>query len=55
MAEEFGDCSLWHHLIFCEELENDGQSNGVACWLREEPVLGGPAYKCLEYMQLPPT
>jgi len=18
-----GDCSQWHHLIFCEELEND--------------------------------
>ena len=38
------DPSLWHHLIFCEELENDG----VVCWLCHEPVLGCPAYKCLQ-------
>jgi hypothetical protein len=44
---EVGDCSLWHHLIFCEELEIDGNNKDV-CWLCEESVLGVSAYKCLE-------
>jgi hypothetical protein len=44
---EFQDCSQWHHLIFCQEMENDDQ-NDVVCWLCKEPVLGCPAYKCLE-------
>jgi hypothetical protein len=44
---EAGDCSLWHHLIFCEKLESDGNNKGV-CWLCEESVLGCPSYKCLE-------
>ncbi|XP_062176251.1 uncharacterized protein LOC133881347 [Alnus glutinosa] len=44
---EVGDCSLWHHLIFCEKMESDGNNKGV-CWLCEESVLGRPAYKCLE-------
>jgi hypothetical protein len=47
-----GDCSQWHHLIFCEELKNndDQKKNHVpvcsVCY--EALVLGGPAYKCLE-------
>ncbi|XP_059445380.1 uncharacterized protein LOC132177159 [Corylus avellana] len=44
---EFEDCSLWHHLIFCEELQSDG-NNQVFCSLCEKLVLGRPAYKCLE-------
>jgi hypothetical protein len=44
---EFKDCSLWHHLIFCEELESDG-NNQVVCWLCKELVLGHSACKCLE-------
>jgi hypothetical protein len=45
-----GDCSQWHHLIFCEELENnDDQKNPVPCSVCKEAILlGGPAYKCLE-------
>jgi hypothetical protein len=45
------DCSLWHHLIFCEELENDNndQKNHVPCSVCKKAILlGGPAYKCLE-------
>jgi hypothetical protein len=74
---DVGDCSLWHHLIFCEELQNDEENheeperhplqneeteseeeneetesddgnNQVVCWVCKEPVLGHPAYKCLE-------
>jgi hypothetical protein len=49
-----GDCSQWHHLIFCEELQNnaydDQKKNHVpvcsVCY--EALVLGRPAYKCLE-------
>ena len=44
---EFQDCSQWHHLIFCQAMENDDQ-NDVVCWRCKEPVLGCPAYKCLE-------
>jgi hypothetical protein len=45
---EAGDCSLWHHLIFCEELEINGEENYVDCWVCKIPLQGGPAYKCLE-------
>jgi hypothetical protein len=45
---EAGDCSLWHHLIFCEELEINGEENYAVCWVCKEPLWGGPAYKCLE-------
>jgi hypothetical protein len=45
---EAGDCSGWHHLIFCEELEINGEENDVVCWVCKEPLWGGPAYKCLE-------
>jgi hypothetical protein len=41
------DCSLWHHLIFCQELENDDQKQAL-CWLCNEPASGSPAYKCLK-------
>jgi hypothetical protein len=45
---EVEDRSLWHHLIIYQELENDDQNDGVVCWLCQEPVLGCPAYKCLQ-------
>jgi hypothetical protein len=45
---EAGDCGLWHHLIFCEELEINGEENYVDCWVCKIPLQGGPAYKCLE-------
>ncbi|GLT62182.1 hypothetical protein SLA2020_348380 [Shorea laevis] len=41
------DYSIWHHLIFCEELEND-DDNGAFCWVCKKAILRGPAYKCLE-------
>ena len=41
------DFSLWHHLSFCEELQNDYYKD-VVCWLCNEPVLGCPVYKCLQ-------
>ncbi|XP_062176240.1 uncharacterized protein LOC133881334 [Alnus glutinosa] len=41
------DWSLWHHLIFCQELENDDQKHDF-CWLCKEPVSGSAAYKCLK-------
>jgi hypothetical protein len=44
---EVQDWSQWHHLIFCQEMENDDQ-NYVVCWLCKETVLGRPAYRCLE-------
>jgi hypothetical protein len=47
MMEVEGDCSLWHHLIFCEEVEND-EENFIVCWRCLEPLWGGPTYKCLE-------
>jgi hypothetical protein len=43
------DYSVWHHLILCEELENnDDQKNHVPCLVCKRAVLGGPAYKCLK-------
>jgi hypothetical protein len=42
-----GDCSLWHHLIFYEELESD-EENFIICRRCQEPLWGGPTYKCLE-------
>ncbi|XP_062149223.1 uncharacterized protein LOC133857871 isoform X2 [Alnus glutinosa] len=44
-----GDCSQWHHLIFCEELavEND-EEDFIVCRRCHEPLWGHPAYKCLE-------
>jgi hypothetical protein len=43
-----GDCSLWHHFIFCEELQNNDEENFIVCWRCQEPIWGGPTYKCLE-------
>jgi hypothetical protein len=43
-----GDCTLWHHFIFCEELHNNDEENFIVCWLCLEPLWGGPTYKCLE-------
>ncbi|XP_059445381.1 uncharacterized protein LOC132177160 [Corylus avellana] len=45
---EVGDGSRWHHLIFCEELQNNGEENHVLCIVCRKSVLGCPAYKCLE-------
>jgi hypothetical protein len=35
------DCSLWHHLIFRQELEIDDQKQDL-CWLCNEPASGSP-------------
>jgi hypothetical protein len=43
-----GDCSLWHHFIFCEELHNNDEENFIVCCLCLKPLWGGPTYKCLE-------
>jgi hypothetical protein len=48
MMEVEADCSLWHHLIFCQELQNNGDENFIDCSLCEDPLRGGPTYKCLE-------
>jgi hypothetical protein len=46
---EVGDCSVWHHLIFCQELENNGEENHhLLCWVCRKSVLGFPVYRCLE-------
>jgi hypothetical protein len=47
---EVGDCSLWHHLIFCQELENNGheENHHLRCSVCRKSVWGFPVYRCLE-------